>query len=244
MRALSSIAAFFITLMGCAGATIPTTSPHEVTSRVIATPAVADVASWSDEPGESGRPSTMNEGRASSIPFADALPAAPWAAASIEAHEVPASLMRAWRRSDNRDWCAPMAPVQLGRGQGARPRALGQNGGWVLEYDRRGEPGLRPDGRLCRRCGRAAFGVAGTPMSPAQVAEGPLSEGPEPTYDDGSYAAIEVGDRGTAAATITVPGQGCVYQVWSLLGEGHVRELLDALRLVQVQDGLAMSMFL
>jgi hypothetical protein len=81
-------------------------------------------------------------------------------------------------------------------------------------------------------------------MSPAQVADGPLADGPEPTYGDGSYAAIEVGDGGTAAATITVPGQGCVYQVWSLLGESHVRELLEALRLVHVHDDLAMSMFL
>ena len=61
---------------------------------------------------------------------------------------------------------------------------------------------------------------------------------PAPTYADGSFTEI-VSEDGVASATISVGGQGCVYQVWSFLGEDHLRGLIEGLRIVAVEPQAA-----
>jgi len=213
MRKMTGTAAFVVTLLGCGSTGIPTVE-------------VAPVSAAEER-----------------LAMADRLPGAPWDQGSLEAYEAPAPLLRAWRRAENRDWCAPMALTDFGGASEASARGVGQSGGWVLEYDQPGAPGIEDDGRFCERCGRGVFGIAGTPMSPAQVADNPLAEAPAPTFRDGSSAHYVSETSGPAAVTITVPGQGCVYQVWSLHGESHLRSLVESLRLVEIQDSVAMSLF-
>lgn len=162
------------------------------------------------------------------------LPPAPWASDRLPIQTAPAAVVRAWRSADNRTWCAPFAPATLG---GARARTGEVEGGWMVEFDRAGAPGVLANGRTCARCGRAAFGIVGTSMTPDQLDEA------EPAFSDGSRTAIEAPtERGeAAAATITVTGQGCVYQVWSFLGEEHLHSLVDSLRFVDVADAHAIA---
>ena len=154
-------------------------------------------------------------------PAAPALPAAPGAGDRLAAAAVPAEYVAEWRRAENRATCAPVAPASLGEGAGARPRSAHFSGGWAVAYDR---PGLR-----------SAFGVAGT----GAAAEGDI-------YDDwphglewagGSRAGY--GPEGGGAsenqlAYLIIPGQGCLYNVWSRLGVDHLEQLLHQLRFVAV----------
>ena len=161
------------------------------------------------------------------------LPAAPWSAEPLATDAAPV-LVEAWARADNRASCAPIAPASLGAASGARARVSSMiEGGWAVEFDRRGMPGMTRRGATCARCGRGVFGVAGTAMVTDE-----LPDDPSPSFADGSHVEVEPPAEGesVAAATITVRGQGCVYQVWSFLGEDHLRQLVDGLRRVEVQD--------
>jgi hypothetical protein len=167
-----------------------------------------------------------------------ALPVAPWAEAPLGSAAVPQPILSAWQHAENRAQCAPIAPITLGAGEGARPRVGELEGGWAVEFDRRGMPGVGRDGELCERCGRGVFGIAGTNLIPEDlVTEESEAELPAPSFADGSHLSVEPPAEGedVAAAVITVRGQGCVYQVWSFLGEEHVRELVGSLRLVDVE---------
>ena len=146
--------------------------------------------------------------------------------------------MNAWTAADNRGWCAPLVPSGA---EGARASAL--DGGWALEFDQRGAPGIGADGDTCRRCGRSAFGIAGTSMPVDSLNDFETDAAPEPTYADGSATMVTT-EGGVASATISVGGQGCVYQVWSFLGEDHLRGLIEGLRVVAVEpqdDGNAFA---
>lgn len=168
---------------------------------------------------------------------ASALPPAPWADAPLTPDVVPAPILSAWERAENRGQCAPLAPRELGAGEGARARVSQLEGGWAVEFDHRGMPGLGRDGQTCERCGRGVFGIAGTNLTPSDlVSEESEADAPPASFADGSHVEVEAPAEGeqVAAATLTVRGQGCVYQVWSFLGEEHVRELVSSLRLVEV----------
>jgi hypothetical protein len=164
------------------------------------------------------------------------LPAAPWAAERLETTAVPDALIASWRDAENRAWCAPVAPSAI---DGAIARAGEIYGGWSVEFDHAGSPGVRPNGSTCPRCGRAAFGIVGTAMTPEDAVDPDAVVEPAPTFNDGSRAEIAAAaSRSEAAsATIVVAGQGCVYQVWSFLGEEHLRGLVDSLRLVAIAPG-------
>lgn len=164
------------------------------------------------------------------------LPAAPWADAPLATRQVPRPLMTAWERADNRDWCAPLAPRSFGAGTGARARTSALEGGWAVEFDHRGMPGVGRDGATCESCGRGVFGIAGTGMTPEELVDVDSDAAlPAASFRDGSHAEVEVSEgEQVAAATITVSGQGCVYQVWSFLGQAHVEELVRELRRVEL----------
>lgn len=166
------------------------------------------------------------------------LPDAPWASGELSIDAAPEAVMSAWTGAENRGWCAPLVPSGV---TDARASAL--DGGWALEVDQRGAPGVRADGQPCRRCGRSAFGIAGTSMPVDSLNDMDTDAAPAPTYADGSATLISSED-GVASATISVGGQGCVYQVWSFLGEDHLRELIEGLRVVAVEprdDGNAFA---
>lgn len=166
------------------------------------------------------------------------LPASPWSADPLPVEAAPAALLAAWAEAENRGHCAPIAPAAMGAAEGARARVSEMiEGGWAVEFDHRGMPGLARDGSLCNRCGRGVFGIAGTSMLQEE-----LPEEPTPSFADGTYLEVEPPGEGeiVAAAMFTVRGQECVYQVWSFLGEEHVRELIDGLRRVEVDTSASL----
>lgn len=158
-------------------------------------------------------------------------PTAPWSAEHLAQPAAPRALLQAWHRADNQGWCAPLAPTTLGAGDGARARAGSYAGGWSLEFDHRGSAGMTARGEVCETCGRGAFGVAGTAMSADEAQD---LVGPTATVQaDGGRIDVQASAEDPAAvATIVVPGQDCVYQVWSFLGRAHLDELVASLRLV------------
>ncbi len=156
-----------------------------------------------------------------------ALPPAPWSAAPHAAEEVPAIVM-AWASAENRTWCAPLAPTT---DAAISARVSDLDGGWLVEFDQAGMPGVATSGEPCENCGRGVFGIAGTSMGVDEMLEQPT-----PSYADGSATEVTPGEDNVAAATIAVPGQGCVYQVWSFLGSEHLESVLDDLRFVATDD--------
>ncbi|MCB9612103.1 MAG: hypothetical protein H6722_06565 [Sandaracinus sp.] len=148
------------------------------------------------------------------------LPQAPWSDAATSPSAAPV-IAGAWASAENRGWCAPLAPTLA-----ANARATQLDGGWMVEFDEAGAPGVSEDGELCESCGRGTFGIAGTAMGVDE-----MMEAPSPAFADGSAADVSSED-GVASATLAVPGQRCVYQVWSFRGESHLQELLGSLRFV------------
>lgn len=180
-------------------------------------------------------PATISQDALASLDL-EGLPAAPWSGRALASDQVPAALLQAWANAANREVCAPIAVREL-EGASARVSELVE-GGWAVEFDRRGQPGMSPSGEACRSCGRGVFGIAGTEMTPDLLAgEDEGTELPTPSFADGSHLTIETPEDGerVAAATLTVRGQGCVYQVWSFLGEEHLRQLVQQLRRVEVR---------
>ncbi len=162
------------------------------------------------------------------------LPVAPWSVAPLATTAVPGAVLSAWATAENRTVCAPVALATAGE---ARARVSDMiEGGWAVEFDRPGMPGLSANGESCARCGRGTFGIAGTAMSPSEIAGEEVGDAPAPSFADGSHLEVEPPAEGedVAAAMITMSGQGCVYQVWSFLGEAHVRELVAGLRRIDV----------
>ena len=161
------------------------------------------------------------------------LPDAPWGGERLAVDAIPAEILAAWTNADNGQWCAPL---MLPGAQSVRAAAL--DGGWSLEVDQRGAPGVRANGQTCRRCGRSAFGIAGTSMAVDTLNDQETDQAPAPTFADGSIVQVEGEEEGVASATVTVGGQGCIYQVWTFLGEDHLRQLVEGLRIVAVQPAM------
>ena len=119
------------------------------------------------------------------------LPTAPWSAEPLAVGDVPTPLLNAWADADNRAECAPFAPASLGNAEGARARVSDMvEGGWAVEFDRRGMPGMTRTGRGCARCGRGVVGIAGTAMRPEE-----MGESTAPTFNDGSHVSLELPAR-------------------------------------------------
>jgi hypothetical protein len=145
-----------------------------------------------------------------------------------------------WRKADNHSSCAPLALTDDG-GAAADVRAASFAGGWAVAFD-------QPQAR-------SLYGVAGTGVAIADTTEevakvraqwplerslggkaGGLPEGAMAGYGvEGAapYPASNPGGTGLQSlAYVVIPGQGCLYNVWSKLGRRHLETLLDGLTLL------------
>jgi hypothetical protein len=154
---------------------------------------------------------------------APAVPPAPWSAPRISAGAIPAIYTQVWTRAENRAECALLAPRQLPPlSQTATPRAATFSGGWAVAYD-------LPETR-------SAFGVAGSGANAwdANV----YDQWPHRVvYADSSRVGygLEGGQGTNWLAYVRIPGQRCLYNVWSRVGREHLEQLLDHLRFVDAQ---------
>lgn len=144
---------------------------------------------------------------------------APWSAAALAPGEVPDVFSQVWTSADNRAECALLAPADFdGR---ATPRRATFSGGWGVAFDLPGQ--------------RSAFGVAGTGVAPNDQT---YDDWPDHiTWRDGSRAGYgpEGGSGPNQLAYLTIPSQGCLYNVWSRIGKEHLEGLLESLRFVQAR---------
>lgn len=168
--------------------------------------AVTTLVACSSAPSDSPSPSPAPE------------PApAPWEAAALRPTAVPQVLLTRWGRAENRETCALLAPLSPAP-EGANPRPATFGGGWGVAWD-------LPDQR-------SAFGVAGTGVEP-----GPDTYDDWPhriRWDDGSEVGYgpEGGTGPNQLAYLRIPGERCLYNVWSRLGREHLEELIRSLRFV------------
>jgi hypothetical protein len=150
-------------------------------------------------------------------------------------------ILAEWRKAENRRACAPLGFPGEASG-GGRARAAYFGGGWAAAFDRAGL--------------RSAFGLAGVGLLPGDAApfERQRAELVQqwpygralPALGRGAFAGYGIegakpllaadGDgRGlNMLAYVRVPGQRCLYNVWSRLGRRHLEGLLDALRPVRI----------
>lgn len=161
----------------------------------------------------------------------------PWLDPPVPQSQTPRVLMVAWEKAKNRSDCSPLVPDSLGEGDGGKPRRANFSGGWAVAYDKAGLPGRLRSGEPCKDCGRGAFGIAGTGTEIASSDELDPSNALtlERRWSDGSRAdyGLEGGTGPNYLATLFVQGEGCVYNVWSFIGQAHLEHLLDHLRFVE-----------
>ncbi|WP_324805902.1 hypothetical protein SH584_07235 [Sphingomonas sp. LY29] len=158
---------------------------------------------------------------------------------------VAATLTRAqWHRADNRTNCAPLALA--GDRAGGSPRAASFAGGWGIAFDqpdRRSAYGIAgvgalPDDqldfaqqvdRLARQWPYVRRWDAGQNLPAGSIAGYGL-EGAIAYRDDNPSGVGE-----NSVAYVRLPGQSCLYNVWSRLGRDHLMQMLSDLRLVEAR---------
>lgn len=115
-----------------------------------------------------------------------------------------------------------MAPARLDQAlqENARPRAATFSGGWAVAYD-------LPETR-------SAFGVAGTGTT-AWSADLYQDWPHKRVFADSSRVGYgpEGGTGPNWLAYIQIPGQDCLYNVWSRRGRQHLEDLLGHMRFVR-----------
>jgi hypothetical protein len=191
-----------------------------VVPRVLATLAVLTVtACASRAPGEPAAPTGPEIGESPT----QGPPPAPWSTARLGWEDAPAVYREAWSAAENRARCAPIALVRSAVHPNASPRRAQFSGGWAVAYDLPGQ--------------RSAYGVAGTGVD----VDGPAYDGFPSTirWADGSFAdyGLEGGTGPNYLAYLTIDGQGCLYNIWSALGEEHLEGLLTNLRFISTAAG-------
>ncbi len=129
---------------------------------------------------------------------------------------VPEVLIREWKKAENRQTCAPLWSPAI---SGGKLRPAGFAGGWAVALDKKGQ--------------RSAMGIAG-----AGVEGGPenLEKWPYHKQIAGGirtgYGLEGFGTGPNWLAYVLVPGQRCLYNVWSHEGREQLEQILDGLRLV------------
>jgi hypothetical protein len=183
--------------------------------------AAARTVSYANYPLDQWLPSltaTRSAPRAGERPSAVPVAApAPWSRDTLAPGSVPAVYLSAWRAAENRASCALVAPAET-RAPDAQPRVAQFSGGWGVAYDAPGQ--------------RSLFGVAGTGATPDNLYDGWTRSR---AWSDGSRATWgpEGGSGPNQLAYLRIRGQGCLYNVWSRIGEAHLVFLLEQLRFVE-----------
>lgn len=199
----------------------PAAAPAESTAPASAEPVEPVAEPPPDEEAEAVAPEAPDAGPPAAPP--------PWAGEPLAEADVPRVFRDEHRVADNRDTCPLLVPTVVEAG--ARPRRASFSGGWAVAYDKKGAPGTRPSGEPCASCGRSAFGVAGTGVEKGGGPQWPK----EIVWSDGSRAGYgpEGGQGPRLLAYLELSDAGCLYNVWSALGEDHLVVLIDGLRRVQ-----------
>ncbi len=152
-------------------------------------------------------------------------PPAPWQAPALSIAQVDPVSVRVWKQAANRRHCALLAPTKASPVRdGASIRPAHFAGGWAVAYDR---PARQPTQR-------SSFGVAGSGATAEYSYVWPEYR----HYADGSVVGLgpEGGQGPKWLAYLTLPGQQCLYNIWSMQGRAHLLHLLEALRVVQTVD--------
>ena len=146
-----------------------------------------------------------------------------------------------WRKAANRESCAPLALAADG-GVLARDRRANFSSGWAVAFD---SPTVR-----------SAYGFAGTGLLPEDdttdhaykvgIIRRQWPHGRSPAgLPAGSFAGYgREGARAYSSANpqgrgqhslayLRIPGQACLYNVWSRVSRAHLEGLLDSLRMVE-----------
>ena len=140
--------------------------------------------------------------------------------------------MEEWNQAGNQSRARLVMPADLALSPIAIPRRSSVPGGWGVEWDDNGRPGVLPNGTFCETCGRAVAGVAalGTNADKAAVLRAPMNV----QWNDGSaagYSASRTDNRFVASLFVT--GQGHAYQVWSYVSQRHLEHVISQLRFVE-----------
>lgn len=147
---------------------------------------------------------------------APSAPAPPWSSPPLT--DVPSIYRTEWQKAENRSTCALVAFADTGEaGRSATPRRATFGGGWAVAWDLPSQ--------------RSAFGIAGT--GTAWTSD--TYQWPDTIdWSDGSHATwgLEGGRGPKHLAYVRIAGQGCLYNVWSSLGDEHLRSLLSRIRFV------------
>lgn len=167
---------------------------------------------------------------------------APWFGPSLAAGEVDPVLVEQWSNADNRGWCSALFPADVNTvAAESRIRAANFGGGWAVAWDRDTGPGRQPNGEYCPDCGRGAFGIAGALL---RAVGDEASAGPGAvSWADGSIGefapegGVDALEGAPLLMTLLISGEGCVYNVWSFLGEEHLLSLTRDLRFVDTLRG-------
>ncbi len=127
---------------------------------------------------------------------------------------VPRVLLAEWRKADNHAACAPLWLDDAGADVPIRARYFA--GGWGVTV------------RNPRRWGVAGAGVIATPSDLGKWKfRRQTAAGVRAGY------GLEGFDMGPDwLAYVIVPGQTCLYNVWSSVGKEHLEHLVDHLRVV------------
>lgn len=167
-------------------------------------------------------------GRAAPVPAANRLP--PLLGEAVVRSQ--------WAKAANRASCAPLA-LRSDAKAGGTPRPATFSGGWAVAFD-------QPDRR-------SAYGVAGSGLTPddradfAVLVDRLAAQWPYTRrWDKGDnlpagsavgyglegardYAPGSSGFGQQSLAYLRIPGQACLYNVWSKLGRDHLELLLSEL---------------
>ncbi len=143
---------------------------------------------------------------------------APWSAASFARGQVAPAYLTAWDAAENRSTCALLAVDGAATGETARRATF--SGGWAVAYDRSGL--------------RSAYGVAGTG---SKASDATYVWPDSIAWADGSKATygLQGGTGPDHLAYLRIPGQACLYNVWSKLGAEHLKLVLGSLRYVETR---------
>ena len=185
----------------------------------------------------------------------ESLGVAPWSAPRLPESEIDQLLVNRWVESPTSRDCPLLALAGLGDGADEATIRPASFGGWGVAWDNPTGPGHDNQNEPCSECGRGVIGLSG---GNGGSAINPKAAPNQVEWDDGSTAIfgyegllynqlpldrIDIRDPNTGDPTTppihswVTPADypGCVYELWTHLGEDHLLQLFDQLRYVAIE---------